>query len=234
MALALLAAPGLVAAQALCSSDGAQAPRHLLERFLSADCAECWTAPSTPVAGTSAVALDWVLPGASGDDAPLSAVARRDGLLRAQHLGLAPAPTAQRRSTRAVQSRQILRIAHGLTLNGYVGVSLRVAAPAPAGPGAWRAHLALVEHLPAGTENTPVARNLVRNSLERAWDHHSLLSKKEFSTESRVMAVPEGMRVERMVLVGWLEDPRGRLVAVAVADCRPPAEPEGPAAAPRR
>src|SRR3954470_19103563 len=74
-------------AQSLCSSDGQPQPLALLERFINADCEACWSDPATPKAGPRELALDWVLPGAKGDDAPLSSVARRDALLRLEALG---------------------------------------------------------------------------------------------------------------------------------------------------
>lgn len=206
-------------AQALCSSDGRAAPRALLERFLSADCAACWQAGETRRAQAGDAVLDWVLPGRDGDNAPLSAVARLDGRWRAEALKRPVETLASHHAIRRPQARQVLRVAHGLAFNGYVGVSLRVSPDASLGPRPWTARLALIEKLPAGTEGSPVARNLIRNSLERAWDGQTLLSKKELLQESRVMAVPEGASPERLALLGWLEDARGRVRAIAVADC---------------
>ena len=210
-------------AQALCSSDGRAAPRTLLERFLSADCADCWRARDTPRAGPGALVVDWVLPGAQGDDAPLSAVARLDSQWRAAALGQVVRGTAQRTAVRAPQVRQALRVAHGLPFNGYLGVSLRISLPlVSSSPGPWRAVVVLIEMLPEGTENSPVARNLARNSLERAWEQTDLLSNSKQLQESRVMAIPEGADPQRLAVVAWVEDPKGRLLATAVADCRAP------------
>ncbi|MGZ5787668.1 MAG: hypothetical protein ACXWJM_17280, partial [Ramlibacter sp.] len=78
--LSLCAFASAAAAQSLCSSDGQPQPVALLERFINADCEACWSDPATPKAGPHELALDWVLPGAKGDDAPLSPVARRDAL----------------------------------------------------------------------------------------------------------------------------------------------------------
>ena len=83
-------------AQGVCSSDGQPQPVRLLERFLSADCAQCWglaPAPAPAPAGTT-LALDWIVPGRLGDEAPLSAAASRDALARLQTLRR-PAPRTQ-------------------------------------------------------------------------------------------------------------------------------------------
>ena len=162
-----LAPPAL--AQSACSSDGQARPVALLERFISADCSDCWRAAATPRARQGTVALDWVLPGRQGEDAPLSAVASRDGLKRLQALGLTP-PATSSSQTQALAPQGRLRVAHGLPVSGYVGASielrrLRTGVAAPLS--AW---LALVETLPAGTEGSHVARNLVRNVLQPSWD----------------------------------------------------------------
>jgi hypothetical protein len=57
-------------------------PTQLLERFINANCESCWADPATPKAAAGQLALDWVLPGDKGDDAPLSAVAAREALDR--------------------------------------------------------------------------------------------------------------------------------------------------------
>ena len=90
----LLTAGGPAQAQSVCSSYGQRQAAGLHERFINADCAGCWTAGGTPAARPGELSLDWVLPGSQGDDAPLSAVARRDGMERLQVLGL-PLPAGQ-------------------------------------------------------------------------------------------------------------------------------------------
>ena len=86
--LALLAAgvPLLGFAQSSCSSDGQAAPAALYERFINANCENCWASAPEHVPGPSALVVDWVVPGSLGDDAPLSAVATRDALWRLQEL----------------------------------------------------------------------------------------------------------------------------------------------------
>ena len=85
-ALFSCAVPGAWA-QSFCASDGQPQPVQLMERFINANCETCWTDPATPQPGPRALALDWVLPGSRGDDAPLSTVAARDALARLEALG---------------------------------------------------------------------------------------------------------------------------------------------------
>ena len=102
-------------------------------------------------------------------------------------------------------------MAHGLPVNDYIGASIELK---PASGGPWNAWLLLVETIPPGTEGTPVERNLVRNVLQPAWtkDEKKLL-------ESRPMSIPEGANPERLRVVGWVEDARGQIVAVAQSRC---------------
>ena len=112
-------------------------------------------------------------------------------------------------------------MAHGPAFNGYVGASIELK-PGRGGP--WQAWLLLVETLPAGTEGSPVERNLVRNALQPAWDNVEPLSKAQQNGlfESRPMNVPEGANPKRLRVVGWVEDARGRVVAAAQSRCRQP------------
>ena len=84
--LALLAAAG-AQGQSSCASDGVPQPAALVERFISADCESCWSDAETARPGRGELALDWIVPGSRGDDAPLSAAASRDSLARLQALG---------------------------------------------------------------------------------------------------------------------------------------------------
>jgi hypothetical protein len=221
----VLVAAGLMQnaqAQSSCSSDGQSRPVLLLERFINADCADCWTDRGTLRAGRGELALDWVLPGSRADDAPLSAVATRDALKRLEALGMAAPPGSANRKTRVQRPSGTLRVAHGLHVAGYIGASIALKPlspnpPAPPGT-AW---LALVETIPVGVEGTPVARNLVRNVLQTNWDGRKQLSKEERSGffESRVMDVPAGMNPDRALLIGWVQDAQGRIVAAARSRC---------------
>lgn len=215
-----LAQPAL--AQSSCASDGQRRPVALVERFINADCTTCWTDPATAPAGRGAVALDWVLPGGRGEDAPLSAVATRDALKRLQALGTAPPAASLTLRTPVPGRAGALRVAHGLPVAGYIGASIafRGAAGGSAGQ-PWTAWLALVEALPAGTEASPVPRNLVRNLLQTQWDDRSQLSKKEQLSfmESRPMDIPAGTNTDRLRVIGWVEDASGRVVTAAQSRC---------------
>jgi len=219
--LAAAAAPPALA-QSVCSSDGQARPVALVERFINADCRDCWSDAASPRARRGELALDWVLPGRQGEDAPLSAVASRDGLRRLQALGLAPpAASSNRISPVAPQGR--LRVAHGLPVAGYVGTSIELRHLPTAMAAPFSAWLALVETVPAGTEGSPLARNLVRNMLQPSWDGREQLSKGEHPgwRESRVMDIPPGTDPSRLAVIGWVQDASGRVVAAAQSRCVP-------------
>lgn len=135
-----LAQPAL--AQSSCASDGQQRPAVLVERFINADCATCWTDPVTLPAARGAMALDWVLPGGRGEDAPLSAVATRDALKRLEALGTAPPEVSLNLRTPVEGRAGALRVAHGLPVSGYIGASIELKGTAGRAAGqpwtAWR------------------------------------------------------------------------------------------------
>jgi hypothetical protein len=220
LALAWLLTAGVPAqAQSVCSSDGQRQAAGLHERFINADCADCWTAAGTPAARPGEWSLDWVLPGDRGDDAPLSAVARRDALERLQALSLPlPAGQSQRGTRAAGPEGWRLRVAHGIAFNGYLGVSIEFkhrGAAQPAKDLPLTGWLALVETLPAGTEGSPVERQLVRGLSKTDWDR-----RQPGAVLSVSMAVSEGVNPERLSLIGWLENARGELLTAVRSRCR--------------
>ncbi|MGZ5180500.1 MAG: hypothetical protein ACXWC6_18355 [Ramlibacter sp.] len=210
-----LALGSAVQAQPSCSSDGRAPPAALLERFINADCDTCWNDPAAARTRRGELALDWIVPGARGEDAPLSMAATRDALERLEALGRTrPLPTDLVRADRQPGAGS-LRVAHGLAFNGYIGTSIELRA---VGGGPWKAWLALVETLPVGTEGTAVERNLVRNLLQVPWPagpgrHY----------EARPMAIPEGTHADRLRVVGWVEDARGAVRAISASHCGPAA-----------
>jgi len=221
-----LAAPGFAAqAQSFCASDGQPRPVQLMERFINADCGTCWTDPATPVPASNAVALDWVLPSRQGDDAPLSAVATRDALVRLETLGQG-APAKSQTLVHAVKGIKgaALRVAHGLPVSGYLGASIELKPLSPAARQPLIAWLALVETLPAGLEGSPVERNLVRNVLSRNWDGRKQLSKDEQKSlfESRSMNIAPAANPDRLRVIGWVEDEKGRVLLAAQSRCIAP------------
>jgi hypothetical protein len=222
--LALLPGPG-AHAQSFCASDGQPQPTQLLERFINADCASCWQDAASPPVTPGQLALDWVLPGSQGDDAPLSAVATRDAAQRRGALQLAtPSKSDVRLSAVRSLPGASLRVAHGLPVSGYIGASISLTPAANAAPAhQWTAWLALVETLPKGTEGSPVARNLVRNTFKASWDGRKQLSKTERPRfiEQRSMGLPEGMDTRRLRVIGWIEDETGEVWAAAASHCLP-------------
>ena len=199
-------------AQSSCSSDGQPQPVALLERFISADCDDCWTR-ATAQAKKGELAIDWIAPGARGDDAPLSAAATRDALERLHSLKRKPpSPVDTLRSARR-DGTGTLRVAQGPAFNGYLGASIE---SPDAGRGPFTGWLALVETLPAGTEGSPVERNLVRNLLVVPWP-----AAPGARFEARPMAIPEGAHPDRLRVVGWLADSRGVIRAISESRCEP-------------
>lgn len=215
LAAALAAAAGAAHAQPTsCSSDEQPAPVALLERFISADCESCWQDGGAPRPLAGELALDWIVPGRRGDDAPLSAAATRDALERLGALGRkSPAQLDSVRTVRQ-QAAGSLRVAVGPAFNGYVGASIQSLG---GGPGPFTGWLALVETLPAGTEGSPVERNLVRNLLRVPWP---AAPGRRF--EARPMSIPEGADPGRLRVVGWLQDAQGRIRAISESRCDPP------------
>lgn len=216
----------LASAQSVCASDGQPKPMRLMERFTSADCATCWRDPATAQAAPGTTVLDWVLPGAQGDDAPLSGVASRDGAARLQAIGASMLSTTRLKirsvTPEAALKKSVLRVARGLALSGYIGASIELK-PAPTRAQAARvtAWLALVETLPAGLEGSPVERNLVRNVFQSNWNLREKLSKSEQNHwfDQRSMSVAEGVNPDRLTVIGWLEDEQGRILAAAQSAC---------------
>lgn len=215
VAAVLLALAAPAPAQPSCSSDGQPPPRALLERFINADCEGCWTDLKVREPGPGELVVDWIVPGRRGDDAPLAAAARDDALDRLAALGR-PVPAHDGDRQRARSGPPVaLRVAHGPAFNGYLGASIELRQPAP---GPWRAWLLLVEHIPAGGERSPVARNVVRNALQVSWN----AGPGERPAESRPMNIPEGAKPDRLRVMGLLEDARGRIRGIAQSRCPPP------------
>lgn len=215
------AAPAVALTQApVCASDGQPRPRALLERFINADCESCWSDAATPRPQAREVALDWVVPGGRGEDAPLSAVALREGLDRLADLHQPVPASAGALHGPLMAAARTLRVAHGLPLNGYLGTSISLS---PAGRGPWRAWLLLVETLPAGTEGSPVERHLVRGAFNPPWALQRAPSPAEQKKlwETRPMRIPDGANPDRLGLVGWVEDAQGRIRAIAQSRCLP-------------
>jgi hypothetical protein len=208
----LLACP--LAAHALCTSDRVPQPAAVLERFVSADCSDCWRDRATPEPAAGTLAIDWVLPGRQGEDAPLAAVALDEGLERLEALRRPVPPRSDAVFARRQGEALALRLAQGDALNDYIGTSIELARP---GREPWQAWLLLVESLPAGTEGSPVARNLVRNVFRPDWTAPG--RRPPLLAEARPMQIHEGARPARLRLVALVQDGRGRMRAIGRTEC---------------
>ena len=118
-----------------------------------------------------------------------------------------------------------VRVAHGVALGGYIGASIKARRPSSDRQPA-TAVLLLVETIAAGSDGTPIARNLVRNMLQAPWNGDSLLQNEKQMNwlERRPLSIPDGANPQRLRVVGWLQDGRGRLLAAAQSACRPEAD----------
>jgi hypothetical protein len=193
-------------------------PRLLLERFISADCEACWRVvpPSpAPAQGGTPFVLDWIVPSSRGDQAPLSPVTVPEATPRAARAGSLVSDEVLTQSTPlAGPSALQLKVEDGPAWNSYIALRLEVSytasRPLPQG---LAGYLALVERFGAADEGTPVARQRVRSVIGplpldglaqgRKVDH------------LRAVRVPANVSPERLAVVGWLETPAGRVLAVA-------------------
>jgi len=212
--------PCAALAQSACTSDGVPQPVAVLERFINADCDRCWRDKATPEPAKGVLALDWIVPGSRGEDAPLSTGATNDALLRLKALSRAVPTQADARRTALNPRGPRVRVAHGETINDYIGTSVTLS---PGAGGPWNTWLLLVEELPVGAEGSPVARRLVRNVFQPPWDTTRSLTRAEQRRlhETRAMQVPEGARPSRLSLVAVVHDARGRIRAIAHTVCKP-------------
>ncbi|MBS0316255.1 MAG: hypothetical protein JSR49_03920 [Proteobacteria bacterium] len=210
--------------QSSCDSNGQPRPAALLERFIDADCADCWRDAATPQAGRGQLAIDWIVPSDKGDDASLSAAQSADAALRLRQLGRAAPPRSTSVDSRVgPQAALPLRVARGPVFNGYVGASIEVGplTKASRGAGPLSAWLLVIERVPAGTAGSPIARNLVRNSFETALGAANAVGRgaRRRYSELRPMQLPEGSDPERLQAIGWVQDARGHILAAAASHC---------------
>ena len=249
--LALAVFSATAQAQSSCSSDKQRVPTAVLERFISAECDACWAMSTLPAAAKAQASLDWIVPSPRGDEAALSTAATNDALARLEALKLPWTAAQANMQTSALLNAppttrpnlpqvNYLRVAHGLPFNGYIGTSiefepglnLRSHALMPKKPTpldhstAVSAYLVLVETLPAGAEGSNVDRNLVRNVLITPWDLKQQLSRPKqdgFKAlfESRPMSIPQGVNPDRLSVLGWVQDAKGKVLAMAQSRCTP-------------
>jgi hypothetical protein len=206
-------------AQSSCSSDQAASIQSITERFTNADCEACWKKPLPTELSTTT--LDWILPSASGDDAPLSAAANRDALARLDSLKI-NLPKEQRNfKTKIGRSTFKLRVAHGLAVNGYIGASMALT-QFPALNKNLKAVLLLTETIPKGTADSPVERTLVRNMLIESWTvttPSSPKDEKQVLLMRRPLSIPPGVNPDNLHVLGWVEDENGFILAATQSLC---------------
>ena len=181
-------------------------PTVLIERVMSAACESCWR-EATPAPDAGAVVLDWIAP--AGDDAPMAAVAQPDALKRAVPSAGA---TTLRRSPLPHRRHPALEVNSGLPVNGYIGLRISVFRNAVVPPDA-EAFLVLTERVPAGSEGSPIARQVVHGvagpiSLVGLATRHELM-------HWFAMALPEPAQPERLAAAGWLQTAQGEVIAAA-------------------
>lgn len=189
----------------------------VIERFISADCPDCWSAADVATAPSSAWSFDWIASTPAGSEAALAAAANSEARERAQRAG-GPSPTGTQsltvRSTLARIAGLKLSVQSGPAWNGYFGLRLEARGRVPAGSSAW---LALVEMIPANTEGSVAERQLVR-SVAGPLPLNALRSDRAMSHLS-ALRWPETAQPTRLQARGWIEGPHGALLAIASDRC---------------
>ena len=214
--------------QSFCDSDGGATPLLLVEHFISADCAACWSAPQATPPAAQAMTIDWIVPSAQGDEAPLSAAAIREAQMRLDRLGQTEPTTSIITTTPVLGgSAYQLQVAHGLSVGAYVGATIEFKTSGKAQPSmpvtAW---LLLVETLPAGVEGAQSEKNLVRNVLVSTWaraDERTEAGQSIFR-ELRPLSIAQGARAQRLRVMGWVQDASGQVLSAAQSVCATPIE----------
>lgn len=187
----------------------------MTERFINADCATCWTTPLA--APKNGLVLDWIVPSAMGDGAALSAAANRDAMSRLAALAVVLSKDqGLQRTTAKAPTTYTLRVAHGLAVNSYMGTSIELT-KRPKHVKNLDSVLLLVEYIPQGTADSPVARLLVRNMLQESWN----LAAQSALLSRRPMSIPAGTNPDNLRVVGWVQDAKGRILAMAQSRCVP-------------
>ncbi|NRF70922.1 hypothetical protein HLB44_28345 [Aquincola sp. S2] len=196
------------------ASDCPRAGAPVTERFISADCADCWAAAGSAAAPAAGWLFDWITPTPAGSEAALATAAPPEAQERALRAG-GPSPVAAQMLTlRSALPSAVpkLRVLSGPAWNGYFGLQLELSGRVPPGSSGW---LALVELLPAGSEGSAIERQLVRQVAGPL----PLDSAKRPLSHLRALRWPESAQPTRLQARGWIEAPDGRLLAIASDRC---------------
>ncbi len=186
----------------------------MLERFISADCSDCWQADAAAASGRQWL-FDWISP--TTPEAPMSAAAPVESRERALRAG-GPAPVGQQmlvvRSALAAVPGLQLAVESGPAWSGYIGLQIAVAGRVPAGASGW---MALVEQIPAGNEGSSVRRELVRAVAGPL----PLTGRRTGGALKHLAALrwPESAKPERLVARAWVESADGAWLAMASERC---------------
>lgn len=198
----------------------------MTERFISADCMDCWTSPlATQKMG---LVLDWIVPSAAGDDAAMSAASSRDATTRLDALNKVftvfdKSQMLHRSMLQSLPGYQV-RVAHGLPVNGYIGTSLelirqpqlaKTVKTEKSRAESLTSYVLLIEFIPKGTAESPVDRLLVRNMLQEP----AAVVASPAMLSRRPMSIPAGVNPENLRVVGWVQDAKGRVLGMAQSRC---------------
>lgn len=203
----------LVSATAALAVPTCTPPQRVVERYIDADCADCWAATATTAAlPPSTWVLDWITPGALGAEAPLAVAALPEAAERLATQADAPLIDGARRAERKLPANTGLglKLSAGPAWNGYLGLQLQTQGRPPAGA---LAYIALVEDIAAGSEGNAVARRLVRSVA----GPFALQAPR--TRELRALRIPDGAKPERLLGVAWWTDAQARIGGIAAERC---------------
>ena len=216
-------AAGLVGAQPVATPTATATPAcpragaAVGERFISADCADCWSAADVGAVQPGTWLFDWIAQTSAGTEAPLAAASNSEAQDRAQRAG-GPSPTGMQvltvRSTLLRTAGLKLSVQSGPAWNGYFGLRLEARGRVPAGSSAW---LALVEQIPANAEGSVAERQLVRSVAGPL--PLDTLRPDRATSHLRALRWPETAQPTRLQARGWIEAPDGALLAIATDRC---------------
>lgn len=200
----------LVSPAALAAS--CPAPTRFVERAIAADCLACWQAADTLPARS--LVLDWILP--AGDEAELAVAALPEG---SERFAGSTMPAKREQALPATKGTR-LEVNSGLAFNGYVGLNFTLRSPRSAPwPAGAAGYVALVERVPAGSDGSGAARQLVRALAGPL----SLAPASAKAPLQHLVAVrlPANGDPARFAAVGWIETADRRVLLAAASPPTP-------------
>jgi len=188
----------------------------VIERFISAECTACWSAPAARVDANQWL-LDWIVPSARGDEAPLSSASPAEARARARRAlryEMAVDRASVHRSAARSTPPLLLHVVSGPAWNGYFGVQVDGGGRPMARATVW---IALVETVDAGTDGSAVPRELVR-TVAGPYASSELRDGQPWQL-LQAMRWPYTAKPARLQARAWIEDAGGRIVAMAGERC---------------